>query len=161
MACNRDIFTLLIIIIFIISFTNWNACSRSFQLFVLIIFFLMFITSMLVLFYLLISIVEGGVQLGPLDTATTNRPIKLKLVGWIFWYCGNILASLYQPRMIGDGDCGDNWWNEDWQGETEVLGENLPQRRFFHQKSHMPRSVLNPGRRGGKPATNRLSYGAD
>jgi hypothetical protein len=27
-------------------------------------------------------------------------------------------------------------------GETEVLGENLPQRR------------------GGKPATNRLSYGA-
>jgi hypothetical protein len=28
-------------------------------------------------------------------------------------------------------------------GETKVLGENLPQRR-----------------RGGKPATNRLSYGA-
>jgi hypothetical protein len=32
--------------------------------------------------------------------------------------------------MIGDGDCEDNWWNEDWQEEIEVLGENLPQRHF-------------------------------
>jgi hypothetical protein len=40
-------------------------------------------------------------------------------------------------------------------GETEVLGENLPQRHFVHHKSHMSR----PDRRGGKPVTNRLSYG--
>jgi hypothetical protein len=38
-------------------------------------------------------------------------------------------------------------------GETEVLGKNLPQRHFVHHKS-----VSNPSRRGGKPATNRLSY---
>jgi hypothetical protein len=46
-------------------------------------------------------------------------------------------------------------------GETEVLGENLPQRHFCpSQNPTWPEPGLNPGRRGGKPTTNRLSYGA-
>jgi hypothetical protein len=46
-------------------------------------------------------------------------------------------------------------------GETEVLGENLAQRHFCpSQNLTWPNPCLNPGRRGGKPATNRLSYGA-
>jgi hypothetical protein len=49
------------------------------------------------------------------------------------------------------------WW---LAGETEVLRENLPQCRFVRHKPHILRPDANPGRRGGKPATNRLSYGA-
>jgi hypothetical protein len=46
-------------------------------------------------------------------------------------------------------------------GETEVLGENLPQHHFCpSQNPTWPDPGLNPGRRSGKPATNSLSYGA-
>jgi hypothetical protein len=46
-------------------------------------------------------------------------------------------------------------------GETKVLlGENLPQRHFCpSQNPTWPDPGLNSGRRCGKPATNRLSYG--
>jgi hypothetical protein len=46
-------------------------------------------------------------------------------------------------------------------GETEELGENLPQRHFVPpQIPHDQVRFRTPDRSGGKPATNRLSYGA-
>jgi hypothetical protein len=44
-------------------------------------------------------------------------------------------------------------------GETKVLEGNLTQRHFLHHKSHLPDPGANPGRRGGKAATNRFNYG--
>jgi hypothetical protein len=47
---------------------------------------------------------------------------------WVFLHfffnlCARTLGTaattglLYQPQMIGEGDCGENLWNEDWQGK--------------------------------------------
>jgi hypothetical protein len=70
-----------------------------------------------------IDIVGGGVQLGPLGTAATN-------------------GLLRQPRVI----MMIEKLMELLAGETEVLGENLPQCRFVHHKPHML-----PGRKPGPP----------
>jgi hypothetical protein len=37
------------------------------------------------------------------------------------------------------------WWNKDWQGETEVPGENLPQHHCIHHKFHLTRRGPEPG----------------
>jgi hypothetical protein len=47
----------------------------------------------------------------------------------------------------------------DWQGETELLGENLPQCHVVYHKSHMSRTGIEPGSPHGQPATNHLMVG--
>jgi hypothetical protein len=65
------------------------------------------------------------------------------------------IGLLCQPRVIMMMEKLVEWW---LAGETEVLGENLHHCRFVHHKPQMFSTDANPGRRGGKPATNRLSY---
>jgi hypothetical protein len=66
------------------------------------------------------------------------------------------IGLLYPPRVIMNMENLVEWW---LAGDTEVLGENLPQCHFVHHKSYMTWPGAKPGRRGGKPGTNRLSYG--
>jgi hypothetical protein len=62
--------------------------------------------------------------------------------------------------MIGDGDCGKNRWNEDWQGKPKYSKKTCHSTTLSTKNPTWLDPVLNPGRRGGKPANNRLSYGA-
>jgi hypothetical protein len=74
----------------------------------------------------------GWVQLDPLGTSATNWPIVPAP--------GDYLDGEFGGMMIGKGN------RSTWK-------KNLLQYHFVHHKSHM---TWNPGRRGGKPATNGL-----
>jgi hypothetical protein len=75
---------------------------------------------------------------------------------WVHAALRPLLALLYLSRVIVRMEKSVEW---ELAGETEVLGENLYRRHFVHNKSHLPDPGANPGRLGGKPATNRFSYG--
>jgi hypothetical protein len=45
-------------------------------------------------------------------------------------------------------------------GKPKFSEKTCPSTTFVHHKIPRAHPGLNPGRRGGKPATNRLSYGA-
>jgi hypothetical protein len=57
----------------------------------------------------------------------------------------------------GDYDDGENRWN-DWQGKPKYSEKTCPSAALSTTNPTCC-PYANPGRRGGKPASNRLSYG--
>jgi hypothetical protein len=53
----------------------------------------------------------------------------------------------------------EQWWNDIFAGETEVLGENLPSATLSTTNPTWIDPGANPGLSGERPATNRLSHG--
>jgi hypothetical protein len=70
------------------------------------------------------------------------------------------ISLLHQSCLRDGNDFGAVGGMNDFGREIEVLGENLPQFRSGHHRSHTclvpPRTR---GRRGGKLVTNNPSYG--
>jgi hypothetical protein len=62
--------------------------------------------------------------------------------------------------MIGYGDCGKIGGMKIVQGKPKYSEKTCPSGTLSTTNCTSLEPVLNPSRRGGKPATNRLSYGA-
>jgi hypothetical protein len=82
----------------------------------------------------------GGVGLSPLGTSATNWPtVPAPNDRW--WW-------MWSSR-----------WNENWQGIPKYSEKTCPSATLSTAKPTWPDLGSNPGRRCGKPATNRLNYG--
>jgi hypothetical protein len=51
------------------------------------------------------------------------------------------------------------WWNQNWRGKPRYSGETCPNFALSTANPIGLELKSNSGRRGGKPATNCLSYG--
>jgi hypothetical protein len=83
-------------------------------------------------------------------------------VGWHYTstrYCGHFWPIVQTPDDRG-GWLWSNWWNEDWQRKPKHSEKICPSATLSTTNPTWPDPGSNPGRRGGKPATNRLSNGA-
>jgi hypothetical protein len=74
-------------------------------------------------------------------------------------YCGHFwpIVPAADDRW---GWLWSNWRNEDWQGNPKYSEKTCPSATLSTTNPTWPEPGSNPGRRGGEPATNRLSYGA-
>jgi hypothetical protein len=73
------------------------------------------------------------------------------------WYCGHYWPIVPVP---------DDWWwwvwssrwNKNWQGKPKYSEKTCPSATLSTTSLIRPDSGSNPGRHGGRPATNRLSH---
>jgi hypothetical protein len=74
---------------------------------------------------------------------------------WVHLVRRSLTRLLYRPQMMSVEQ------SVEWElaGETEVLGETCPSATLSTTNPTWLDRGWNPGRRGGKPATSRLSYG--
>jgi hypothetical protein len=86
-----------------------------------------------------IRIVGGGVQTG-----------STRHVGHYLPYC-TCPGWLWGWRI---------WWNKYWQGKPKNSKKTCPSATLSATNPTWPDPGSNPGRRGGKPEINSLSYGA-
>jgi hypothetical protein len=70
-------------------------------------------------------------------------------------------SATYWPIVPAPGDCEDGeFGGMNGQGKPKYSEKTCPDATLFTTNPTWPDPGLNPDRRGGKPATNRFSYGA-
>jgi hypothetical protein len=77
---------------------------------------------------------------------------------WVHLILRPLFGLLYQPRMIDRWLLWRNRWNANWQGKLKYSEKTCPSATLSSTNPTWPDPGSNTGRRGGEPATNRLSY---
>jgi hypothetical protein len=98
-----------------------------------------------------------------LVTHTVTSSLRFFLISW----CGMRLSPLGTSANIWPivPAPDDRWWvwssrwNENWLGKPKYSEKTCPSATLSATNPIWPDLGSNPGRRGGKPAANRLSYG--
>jgi hypothetical protein len=82
-------------------------------------------------------------------------------VGWDWAHLVRrpLIGLLYQPRMIDDDDCGAVGGMRIGRGKPKYSEKTCSSANLYSINPTWLDVGSNPGRAGGKPATNRLSYG--
>jgi hypothetical protein len=85
--------------------------------------------------------------------------LKVKYVSFLTCILGGGVQTW--PIVPAPGDCEDGeFGGMNWQGNPKYSEKTCPVANLSTTNPTWPDPGSNPGRRGGKPATNRLSYGA-
>jgi hypothetical protein len=100
---------------------------------------------------------------------------KIRYLHWSSQFLSELVFSLVSCRGVRLSSLGTSttvwpivpapWWgwssrwNENWQGKPKYSERTFRSATLSITNTTWPDLGLNPGRRGGNPATNRLSYG--
>jgi hypothetical protein len=76
------------------------------------------------------------------------------------WVLRPLTGLLYQPQMIGDGDCGEIGGMKNSRGNRSTRKKTCLRATLSTTNRTWLDQRLNPGCRGGKPVTNRMRYDA-
>jgi hypothetical protein len=99
-----------------------------------------------------------------LDQIATRWHSSFEKQNFFFLICAVGLRVLRWPIVAAPDDrwvwLWRNWWNEDWQGKLKYSEKTCPSATLSTKYPTCLHPGLNTGSRGGKPATNRLTYGA-
>jgi hypothetical protein len=94
-------------------------------------------------------------------TGIIPRVFLFNFSGWgeteSTWYVGHCWPTI--PAPDDRWWLWSSWWNEDWQEKPKYSEKTCPSATLSTTNPTWPDLGSNPDRRGGKPATNRLSYG--
>jgi hypothetical protein len=95
-----------------------------------------------------------------------HRPTYPADIIYYYWWGGTkslgtaaTFGLLYKPQTIDEGDCGAIGEMKIGRGNRSTRRKPAPAPLCPPQIPHDQTRARTPDRRGGKPATNRLSYG--